>query len=44
MTDEDWQKVINTNLYSAFCASQEVVSNMIYNKKGCIINISSKGS
>lgn len=41
VTDENWQKIINTNLYSAFCTTQEVVPNMIHNKKGCIINISS---
>ena len=41
VTDEDWQNVINTNLYSAFCVTQEVVPNMIHNKQGCIINISS---
>lgn len=40
-TDEDWNRVINTNLYSAFVMSQEVSRNMIHNKKGCIINISS---
>lgn len=39
--DEDWNRVINTNLYSAFAMSQEVIPNMIYNKSGCIINISS---
>ena len=41
VTDEDWQKVINTNLYSAFCVTQEVVPNMIHRQQGCIINISS---
>ena len=41
VTDEEWQKIINNNLYSAFCVTQEVLPNMIYNKKGCIINISS---
>jgi len=41
VTDEDWQKVINTNLYSAFCVTQEVAKNMIRNQQGCIINISS---
>lgn len=41
VTDEDWQKVINTNLYSAFCVTQEVLTNMIHNQNGCIINISS---
>ncbi len=40
-TDEDWERVINTNLYSAFVMSQEVISNMIHYKEGCIINISS---
>ena len=40
-TDEDWNRVINTNLYSAFVMSQEVIPNMIHNKEGCIINISS---
>lgn len=41
VTDADWQKMINTNLYSVFCVIQEVLPNMIHNKKGCIINISS---
>ena len=40
-TDEDWNRVINTNLYSAFMMCQEVIPNMIHNKNGCIINISS---
>lgn len=40
-TDEDWEKIINTNLYSAFVMSQEVIPNMIHHKQGCIINISS---
>ena len=40
-TDEGWNRVINTNLYSAFAMCQEVIPNMIYNKSGCIINISS---
>lgn len=40
-TDEDWNRVINNNLYSAFIMSQEVIPNMIHNKTGCIINISS---
>ena len=41
ITDEDWNKIINVNLYSVFCVSQEVVPSMIHNKNGCIINISS---
>lgn len=40
-TDEDWNRVINTNLYSVFIMSQEVIPNMIHYKNGCIINISS---
>ena len=40
-TDEDWNKIINTNLYSVFAMSQEVIPNMIHNKKGLIINMSS---
>ena len=40
-TDEDWNRMINNNLYSAFCVTQEVLPNMIHNKNGCIINISS---
>lgn len=41
ITDEDWEKIINTNLNSVFYMTQEVCKNMIHNKKGCIINISS---
>jgi 3-oxoacyl-[acyl-carrier protein] reductase len=41
VTDEDWNKIISNNLYSAFCTTQEVLPNMIHNKSGCIINISS---
>lgn len=41
VTDEEWNNIINTNLYSAFCCTQEAVKNMIKNKSGCIINISS---
>ena len=40
-TDEDWNKIINNNLYSAFIMSQEVLPNMLHNKRGTIINISS---
>lgn len=40
-TDDDWNRVINTNLYSSFAMSQEVIPNMVHNKQGCIINISS---
>lgn len=41
VTDQDWSRMINTNLYSVFCVTQEILPNMIHNKKGCIINISS---
>ena len=41
VTDGEWNNMINTNLYSAFCCSQEVAKNMIQNKSGLIINISS---
>lgn len=41
VTDADFNKMISNNLYSAFCVTQEVLQNMIQNKSGCIINISS---
>ena len=41
ITDEDWNNMINNNLNSVFYMTQEVCKNMIHNKKGCIINISS---
>lgn len=41
VTDEDWNNIINTNLYSVFATSQEAVRYMINQKTGCIINISS---
>ncbi|MFW9794663.1 MAG: SDR family NAD(P)-dependent oxidoreductase, partial [Candidatus Thorarchaeota archaeon] len=40
-TLDDWFKVINVNLTSAFLASREVAKVMIPKKSGCIINISS---
>lgn len=41
ITDEDWNKMLEVNLNAVFYCSQEVLENMIHNKKGCIINISS---
>lgn len=41
ITDDDWNNMINNNLSSVFYTTQEVVHNMIQNKSGCIINISS---
>lgn len=41
ITDEGWNQMITTNLNSVFMMSQEVLKNMLHNKNGCIINISS---
>lgn len=41
VTDEEWNYVINNNLYSVFCVSQEGAKYMINQKSGSIINISS---
>ena len=41
ITDEDWNNIMQVNLNSVFYCSQEVLENMIHNKNGCIINISS---
>ena len=41
ITDTDWNNMIQTNLNSVFYCTQEVLSTMIHNKCGCIINISS---
>jgi NAD(P)-dependent dehydrogenase (short-subunit alcohol dehydrogenase family) len=41
VTDEDFQKIITTNLTSVFSISREVVKHMLGKKSGCIINISS---
>ncbi len=41
ITDEDWKNVMDNNLNSAFYCSREAVKNMIHNKSGLIINISS---
>ena len=41
ITDDDFKKIIDTNLYSAFIMCQETVPYMIHEKNGCIINISS---
>lgn len=38
---EEWEKIINTNLNSVFYMSKAVIENMIHNKSGLIINISS---
>ena len=41
ISDEDWQNMINNNLNSAFYCTREAVKNMIHNKQGLIINMSS---
>jgi NAD(P)-dependent dehydrogenase (short-subunit alcohol dehydrogenase family) len=41
VTDEDFQKVITTNLTAVFVISREVVKQMLKQKSGSIINISS---
>lgn len=41
ITDEDFNKMINNNLYSTFVMTQEVSKYMIDRKQGLIINISS---
>jgi NAD(P)-dependent dehydrogenase (short-subunit alcohol dehydrogenase family) len=44
VTDEDFEKIIHTNVQSIFTVSREVVKNMIENKSGSIVNISSMAS
>lgn len=41
LTDEEWDNIEKTNLYSAIAMSQEASKHMIHQKEGCIINISS---
>lgn len=41
ITQEDWNRIMQVNLNSVFYCCQEVLKNMIHNKNGCIINISS---
>ncbi|MBO5374305.1 MAG: SDR family oxidoreductase [Clostridia bacterium] len=41
ITDEMWQKMLDTNLSGAFYASRAVLPSMISRKAGCIVNIAS---
>lgn len=41
ITDEDFDKMMKINLYSAFYTTQETVRYMLREHNGCIINISS---
>jgi NAD(P)-dependent dehydrogenase (short-subunit alcohol dehydrogenase family) len=44
VTDEDFQKIILTNLTAVFALSREVVKHMVANGSGSVINISSMAS
>jgi NAD(P)-dependent dehydrogenase (short-subunit alcohol dehydrogenase family) len=44
VTDEDFQKIMLTNVQSIFTISREVVKCMIENRSGSIVNISSMAS
>ena len=44
VTDEEFHKIILTNVEAMFTLSREVVKNMIENRSGSIINISSMAS
>ena len=41
MSDDEWHKVIETNLSSVFYTSRNAIKLMLPKKSGCIINISS---
>ena len=41
VTDEEFQRIISTNLCAVFTMSREVVKDMLKRNSGCIINISS---
>ena len=41
MSDEEWQKILNTNLSSAFYCCRAAIPAMVSEKSGRIINISS---
>ena len=44
VTDDEFHKIILTNVEAIFSLSREVVKNMERNKGGCIVNISSMAS
>jgi NAD(P)-dependent dehydrogenase (short-subunit alcohol dehydrogenase family) len=44
VTDQEFHKIILTNVESIFSISREVVKNMLRNKNGSIVNISSMAS
>lgn len=41
MSEDDWDKVINTNLNSAFYVTKPVVKVMMKQRSGCIVNMAS---
>lgn len=41
ITDEDWNNMMQNNVYSVFCCAQEVLKQMLHQKSGTIVNISS---
>ena len=41
VTEEDWNEVINTNLKAAVFLTRHISKEMVKEKRGCIINISS---
>lgn len=41
ITQNDWDRVLNTNLKGVYNCTREVVLDMIKLKKGCIVNVSS---
>jgi acetoacetyl-CoA reductase len=41
MTPDDWQRVLNVNLFGAFCMTKAVLEHMIERGSGRIVNISS---
>ena len=41
ISEQEWKKILDVNLNSVYYVTQEVVKNMIKQKQGCIINISS---
>jgi NAD(P)-dependent dehydrogenase (short-subunit alcohol dehydrogenase family) len=44
VTDEDFQRILMTNVNAIFSLSREMVKKMIESGKGCIVNISSMAS
>ena len=41
MSDEQWTRMIQTNLSSVFYTCRQVIPDMVHRQQGCILNISS---